>query len=594
MIDLLRTASSNRLSTSGLLIEYMKTYRWSTAFFIGFGVFWAFTLPYMSYLFGQIIEKMSEGKSNEVSIMMLVAVPAVALVSIHILRTLGYYVHGLLSLLTIPDAKSKMINKLFTYLGGQSAHYFEDKYSGFLTTKIANAMNSMEPVVFNIFAIIFPQSLAIIIAGIMLSTVSFYFGVIFWVWGVIIVYYSYKVSKVGREKSTEFSESTSTLFGKIFDILTNIRSVIQNAALDKESEDLQPDINKMVDKDKEMQRHITNMNLVHHLSMNALIYCYLFGLFIGYDRGWVTIGDVVFVMNTIMAITAITTGLGKSFLEFIKSVGRLNEGLSLLKDHYEIIDKPDAKDHRIKSADIEIKNICFGYDKNSTVFENFSLSILNKEKVGIVGASGSGKSTLIKLMMRLYNLKSGHIEIDGIDITNYKKKSLREQIAVVPQELSLFHRSILDNIRYGCGEVSEEHVIEIAKKAHCHEFIMKLDEQYETKVGERGVKLSGGQRQRVAIARAMLKNAPILLLDEATSALDSETENKIQESLALLLKDKTALVVAHRLSTLKSMDRIVVVESGKIVEQGAHEELLKKEGIYAKYWAQQAGGFIKE
>lgn len=588
--------NANKLTVSGLLLDYMKTYRWSTAFFIGFGVFWAFTLPYMSYLFGQIIEKMSQGKSDEVSIMTIVAVPAIALVSIHVLRSLGYYVHALLSLLSVPDAKTKMINQLFTYLGGQSAHYFEDKYSGFLTNKISNAMNSLEPVVFNIFAIIFPQSLAILMAGVLLSTVSPYFGVIFWVWGVFIVYYSFKVSKTGREKSRSFSEATSNVNGKIIDVVSNIQSVIQNASLENETNNLQEDIGVMVEKDQIMQRHINKINLVHHISMNALIYCYLFGLFIGYDRGWVSIGDVVFVMNAIMAITVVTTGLGKAFLEFVKSVGRLNEGLALLKDHYEILDKPNAIKHRIQSGNITMSDITFGYDKNTNVFENFSLAIAikDKEKVGIVGASGGGKTTLIKLIMRLYNLQNGMIEIDGINITDYTKTSLRSQIAIVPQELSLFHRSIMDNIRYGCGDVSDEKVIEISKKAHCHEFIMKLDDQYEAKVGERGVKLSGGQRQRIAIARAMLKKAPILLLDEATSALDSETESKIQESLALLLKDKTAVVVAHRLSTLKSMDRIVVLEAGQIVEQGTHSELLKKEGVYYKYWSQQSGNFIVE
>jgi ABC-type multidrug transport system fused ATPase/permease subunit len=224
----------------------------------------------------------------------------------------------------------------------------------------------------------------------------------------------------------------------------------------------------------------------------------------------------------------------------------------------------------------------------------FILSIKSKEKVALVGPSGAGKSTVIKLLLRLFDLKGGRILIDGHDIAKVFQDSLRDNIALVPQESILFHRTIMDNIRYGRREATDEEVIEAAKKAHCHEFIKNLSNGYNTYVGERGVKLSGGERQRVAIARAILKNAPILILDEATSSLDSESESLIQEALRELMKNKTVIVIAHRLSTIMQMDRIVVMDQGKVAASGTHNDLLEEDGIYQKLWRIQAGGFIGE
>jgi ATP-binding cassette subfamily B protein len=249
----------------------------------------------------------------------------------------------------------------------------------------------------------------------------------------------------------------------------------------------------------------------------------------------------------------------------------------------------------VKKGEIAFTGVSFAHsDSDELLFDGFSLNVASGERIGLVGHSGSGKTTLTRMLLRFSDIASGAITIDGQDISQVTQKSLRESIAYVPQEPMLFHRSLFDNIAYGKPDASVEEVRDAAAKANALEFIEKLPQGFETTVGERGVKLSGGQRQRIAIARAILKNAPILVLDEATSALDSESEKLIQDALAKLMKGRTSIVVAHRLSTISKLDRIIVLENGKIAEQGSHQQLLDKKGTYAKLWAHQSGGFIEE
>ena len=265
-----------------------------------------------------------------------------------------------------------------------------------------------------------------------------------------------------------------------------------------------------------------------------------------------------------------------------KEIGITQAALSLLSTPHEIVDVPGAKDLQLTKGEIHFKNVSFHYQPKNKVFHDKSLTISPGQKVGLVGPSGAGKSTFANLIMRLYDLNSGQIMIDGQDISKVSQDSLHRQIAMIPQDPTLFHRSLMENIRYGRLEASDEEVIAASKLAHCHEFIQTLGEGYDTLVGERGLKLSGGQRQRIAIARAILKDAPILILDEATSALDSETEQKIADSLHTLMKGRTTIVIAHRLSTLSNMDRILVFEHGRIIEDGAPAKLAAKNTKFAQ------------
>jgi ATP-binding cassette subfamily B protein len=267
----------------------------------------------------------------------------------------------------------------------------------------------------------------------------------------------------------------------------------------------------------------------------------------------------------------------------------------ILQLRAEIQDPDQPEDSSIHRGRIDFKDVGFSYgEAHDPLFKRLSFVIKPGEHVGLVGHSGGGKSSLVQLLSRVMDINSGEILIDGQDIKNLRQRDLRKAIAYVPQEPLLFHRSLMENIRYGRPEATDEEVIAVAKMAHAHDFIEKLSEGYGTLVGERGVKLSGGQRQRVAIARAMLKNAPILVLDEATSALDSESEILIQDALWKLMEGRTSIVIAHRLSTIQKMDRIIVLEDGKIAEQGSHKELLAKNGTYAKLWAHQSGGFLED
>jgi len=280
-----------------------------------------------------------------------------------------------------------------------------------------------------------------------------------------------------------------------------------------------------------------------------------------------------------------------------RSIGDAQEAVATLNTAPAVKDSEEPTELRVEHGSIDIKSMYFAHDEAAelkTLFKDFNLHIKPGEKIGLVGHSGSGKTSLTRLLLRFMDIDSGEIQIDGINIADVRQENLREVLSYVPQEPLLFHRSIKENINYGKPAASQAEIISVAKKAHAHEFIKDLPKGYDTLVGERGVKLSGGQRQRIAIARAMLKNAPILVLDEATSALDSESELLIQDALWKLMEGRTAIVIAHRLSTIQRMDRIVVLEDGRIVEQGSHKKLLKANGTYARLWAHQSGGFLEE
>lgn len=320
----------------------------------------------------------------------------------------------------------------------------------------------------------------------------------------------------------------------------------------------------------------------------------MFTLLYGWVHHWVTLGDFTQVGMQSFWLLGFIWFVSYQMTVYAREIGIIGNALSLVRRGHDLVDVPNARPLVVSQGEICFENVTFAYQKNRPVFRGLNLTIPAGENVGLVGFSGSDKTTLVNLMLRFYDIQAGHILIDGQDIAQVTQHSLRTQLAMIPQDPTLFHRSLLENIRYGRLEAIDEEVMHASKLAHCHEFIEKLDHGYQALVGERGIMLSGGQRQRIAIARAILKNAPILILDEATSALDSVTEKLIQESLHGLMQNRTAIVVAHRLSTLSDMDRIIVFHHGQIIEEGTHAELLKAQGHFALLWNMQMDGLLPD
>jgi len=396
-------------------------------------------------------------------------------------------------------------------------------------------------------------------------------------------------------KSKDFSESRSRHVGKVVDSISNVLNTRLFAHRHHEINVVKEAVGKTTEKDIHLQGFILRMRALWDITFVSLMIGMLVLLVSMYIQGKVTIGDFTFVMGLSRAVVFPVWWLATQMIEFSSDVGKCQQALSIITTSHSVTDAKNAVDLKVKDGAISFQKVNFNYEKASAVFNEVSVEVPAGQKVGLVGFSGAGKSTFVNLLLRFYDINSGEILIDGANITGVTQDSLRQNISMIPQDTSLYHRSLMENIRYGRLDASDEEVIDASRQAHCHDFISVLPEKYDSLVGERGIKLSGGQRQRIAIARAILKNAPILILDEATSALDSVTEKYIQQGLENLMAGRTSIVIAHRLSTLSQMDRILVFNNGHIIEDGPHEELLEiTDGHYAKMWNMQAGGFLTQ
>src|SRR3989344_3673316 len=335
------------------------------------------------------------------------------------------------------------------------------------------------------------------------------------------------------------------------------------------------------------------IDLIQHILIIIVQSVTLYLMIMLWLQGKISTGTIVLIETYMVMVSNDLWEFGNSLTRFMKSTADMKEMVDIFEITPDILDLKNPEALKIKNGHIVFKDVSFKYQSGQEVFNNFNLDIKPGERVGLVGHSGAGKSTITNLVLRFVDVVDGSIIIDGQDIRNVTQDDLRSTISFVPQESVLFHRTIRENISYGKQNATDEEIISAAKKAHADEFISKLHKKYDTFVGERGVKLSGGERQRVAIARAMLKDSPILILDEATSSLDSVSESYIQDAFNELMKGKTTMVIAHRLSTVQKMDRIIVLDHGKIAEEGTHKELLDKNGVYAELWSHQTGGFLE-
>ena len=491
-----------------------------------------------------------------------------------------------------PKIRTMVIRDVFDYVNKHSIAYFSEEMSGNISNKVQQLQSGVTELFHHSLDSVWSICYALI-GVIVLSSVSLYLTPVFIIWTIAIISLGFYLGKKLHKYSKDSASKQSFANGMIVDSLANYSEIKSFANFKFERLNLLKALRilRKAESKEEIGRAI-----IIFTQHTAIVVSFL--LFLLYTA-WLLKNNIldatnfIFVNGLFTTMSGVVFNITYGYNQLSRVFGRINSALETLAVDPEIVDKPNAKNLKTKKAAISFKNVCFAYKDNRKIFNNLSLNIKQGEKIGLVGASGAGKSTFIKLIARYFDVKSGSIEINDIDIRSVTQESLHKNIATIPQDVCLFNRSLFDNIRYGKTNASEKEVICAAKKASAHEFINKLTDGYNTKVGDRGVILSGGERQRIAIARAVLKNAPILIFDEATSSLDTENEKHIQKSLSALMRGKTVIAVAHRLSTLKEMDRILVFDKGKIIEEGTHKELIQLNGKYAKLFKMQAGGFLK-
>ncbi|HET7805742.1 MAG TPA: ABC transporter ATP-binding protein [Pseudolabrys sp.] len=483
------------------------------------------------------------------------------------------------------------------HVSRQSWSFFQNDFAGRIATRVMQTGPAIRESLVSLltavwFILIYGTSSLILLAS---ADRWLALPVLLWFAGYIVMLRVF-VPRM-QNKSKVMSEARSMLTGRIVDTYTNIVTVKLFARAREEDGYVREAIDYHTDRFHESLRLNTLFALTLTVLNSLLVTTTGAFALVLWRHGYVGVGTVAMALPMTMQIISASGWVAWQITDIFENIGVVQEGMLTIARPHTLVDKPDARTLKVSRGEIHFENIRFGYGRETGLIDNLTLDVRPGEKIGLVGRSGAGKSTLVNLLLRFFDLEGGRILIDGQDIAGVSQESLRAHISMVTQDTSLLHRSIRDNIRYGRPDASEADIVAAAQMAHAHEFILELEDWkgrrgYDAHVGERGVKLSGGQRQRIAIARVILKNAPILVLDEATSALDSEVEAAIQSSLGTLMQGRTVIAIAHRLSTIAQMDRLIVLDHGRIVEEGSHAELLRRKGHYAALWRHQSGGFI--
>ena len=485
------------------------------------------------------------------------------------------------------------------HLLGQSMGFYQDEFAGRVAAKVMQSALAVRDTILicsdiMVFVVIYFVTMTAVVGHFDLALMA-----PFLCWLVLyLLTLLFFVPRLSRAAKTQ-ADARSLMTGRITDAYTNISTVKLFAQGQREAGFVKSAMQEFMTTVYRQMRLVTGIEVINHTLNMLLIAGTAGGALWLWSRGAVGIGAVAAATAMALRLNGIAHWIMWEMSNLFEQIGTVQDGISTLSRPIAINDAADAQPLKVTRGEIRFDDVSFAYGSDKRVIEHLALTIRPGEKIGLVGRSGAGKSTLVNLLLRFYDLGHGKILIDGQDIAHVTQDSLRSQVGMVTQDTSLLHRSVRDNLLYGRPDASEEQMIAAAQRAEAHDFIVNLSDPhgrtgYDAHVGERGVKLSGGQRQRIAIARVMLKDAPILLLDEATSALDSEVEAAIQGSLYRLMQGKTVVAIAHRLSTIAAMDRLIVLDQGRIVEEGSHAELLVRGGLYARLWAHQSGGFLGE
>ncbi|HYG88976.1 MAG TPA: ABC transporter ATP-binding protein [Azospirillum sp.] len=498
----------------------------------------------------------------------------------------------LVDIYSAPALRYEIQFTLFSYLIGHSPRYFQESFAGNLGQKVKlagqSAVQLLDILTNDIVRIVIVLSVSLYL----LAAAHAFFAVLLVGWTVVQLGMSALLARRCIALSRAFSEQVSASTGHMVDVISNIELVRAFVRREHEFGLLGQALGREASRSRELRWFLVKMWFV---LFNALLVFQIALIGIAVSEavaGRMSVGDFAMVFSLASIVGFNVWNLSTRMLGFFEHLGNLAGALTLVVRRHEVVDQPGARPLAVKAGAIAMHDVRFAHAGGTVVFSGLSLAVAPGERVALVGPSGAGKSTLVKLLRRQYEPQAGRILIDGQDIATVTQASLNRAVAEVPQSPALFHRTIRENISYAHPNAAEEAILDAARKAHCHDFVVQRPQGYESVVGEQGIRLSGGERQRIAIARAFLKDAPILVLDEATSALDSETEHLIQDALWELFKGRTVIAIAHRLSTITGMDRIVYIEHGRILESGSHADLLKRNGRYADLWRRQVGGFL--